>query len=189
MTRQTKLRLGFALWIAALLSLMFGHAAFAQPGSFYLWGDIRAENALYVLEYLRETKDPIVYINSSGGEIQASLIIAGAITQKGNVRCIVKDLAASGAFAVLQACQVRQMKAGSSLVTHEPRTSIPVPVERITMKAIVTALEEKARFWNDICRRRLRITAADYEQKVKGKDWRMDSSEALRVGAVDSVIP
>lgn len=171
-----------------MIGWLLGLFLTVQP-AFVLWGDIRTESAIYVLEYLRDTANPIIYIDSPGGHIDASLIIAGAIQAKGNVRCIVRGRAASGAFAVLQACARREMRAGSFLVTHEPRVLIGEPIDRVAARSVLKQLEERSEQWNGICRRRLNVTAAEYRSRVEGKDWRMDPAEALRVGAIDTVIP
>jgi ATP-dependent protease ClpP protease subunit len=199
MTRRTKLRLGYAAWMLLVFAIMFGHCAYKawgqtcpatpQVGSFYLWGAITDDTAEYVLEYLKESPAPVLYLNTPGGHRDASTVIAEAVKAKGNVRCIVKGQASSGGFAILQACHTRVMTAKSKLGTHEPRYGTPFPLDRTLAAELVRQLEEASRSWNDYNRKRLKLTAAEYEAKVRGRDWIMGPAEALEVGAVDLVLP
>lgn len=157
------------------------------PDSFILWGTITEHSATYVLGWLQTAKKPVLYIDSTGGHLYASMAIAQAIRARGDVKCVVRGLAASGAFAVLQACQERYMTNASKLSTHEPRIGTE-PVERVGLTLILGRLEAMAEMWNMTCRQRLKLTAAEYRAKVYGRDWTMEAAEALKVGAVDRVI-
>ncbi len=95
--------------------------------------------------------------------------------------------ASSGAFGVLQACGTREMVGGSHLMTHEPRATLPGMVNRVELDFYRMLLMAMTEEWNALCNWRLRITPAQYSDKVKGKDWVMGSAEALSVGAVDTV--
>jgi ATP-dependent protease ClpP protease subunit len=160
----------------------------AAPETFYLWGPISEQTAPYVLGWLKHAQKPILYINSPGGELQAALQIADAIKAKKNVRCVVTGLAASGAFAVFQACASRTMVKGAKLATHEPRVGTRDPVERTAMAIILLTLELTTEQWNAYCRQRLKVTPKEYESRVKGRDWVMEWQEALKVGATDYVL-
>lgn len=156
---------------------------------FYLAGEIGEEIVPYLTEYLTENQDAEVVLSTSGGSRQASDAISELITKHGNVRCVVRDKAMSGGFGILQACRLRVMRQTAVIGTHEPRMVIPQAVERVLAGAVLEALNSASKDWNARCRARLRISAAEYESKVKGKDWVMTAHEALKVGAVDQVIP
>lgn len=158
-------------------------------GALLIAGPVTSYSVLPILEYLTKNKSPVLVINSPGGEMDASIMIADAIKAKGGVRCFVSGLAASGAFAILQACSFRAMSKDSLLGSHEPSMAVNTPFDRFESRAITERLEASTKAWNDRCRARLKVSQAEYEARVKQSKWNMDASEALRVGAVDIVTP
>lgn len=157
------------------------------PSEFFLWGPVNTVSAGYVIKWVKEASKPVLFIDSPGGELGAALQVADAIRARGGVRCVVRGAAASGAFAILQACAVRVMVRGSKIATHEPRIGVD-PLDRVAMTVVLRHLEATAEAWNAICRQRLKMTAEEYRAKVFGKDWVMEWAEALKVGAVDQVV-
>lgn len=157
---------------------------------FYLTGMIGDEAAEALKDFLSTAKNPEIVINSNGGFMDASIEIASTLAKRHDVRCVVKGNAKSGAFAALQSCKVRLMTKGSVLGTHEPRfQAVGGSLERVETALLLMRLEASTKLWNALCGWRLKITAAEYEAKVKGHDWTLDSAEALKVGAVDGVMP
>lgn len=182
------LRFGFPL-VVLLVVFGFGKPCRAEPlpQTFYLYGPVTAYTEPYVMEWLRVTASPVMIISSPGGDKAASERIADAVKAKGNVRCVVHRMAASGAFGILQSCAVREIEAGAFLVTHEP-SGVPMePMDRVAAAQFLREIEGSAQKWNDRCRARMKLTAADYESRVKGRDFEMNSSEALLYGAVDKI--
>ncbi len=160
----------------------------SQP-RFYIVGFISSEIVPFVNEYLDENPDAEIVLSTPGGERDASEAIADAIIKHGNVRCVVRDQAMSGGFAILQACRLRVMRMSAKLGTHEPRLMIPFGIERSLAGQILESLERSSKAWNSRCGKRLKLTAAEYEAKVRGKDWVLTAREALSVGAVDQLLP
>jgi len=158
-----------------------------RQDTFYMVGEITSDSAGYLLDWLKTAKEPRIIIDSRGGSMEPSVALAGAIGARGDVRCLVRGMAASGAFAALQACRWREMEQGAWLMTHEPRAFVPGAMDRVRARRFWEALEALSAEWNALCRGRLRMTAADYESKVMGKDWIIGPGEALRVGAIDRV--
>lgn len=181
--------------VLALLFILSGcgtaHAFPMVPpkAKFYLVGQIDDEVVPYVAEYLSENADAEIVLSTPGGSRPASDRISEFITKHGNVRCVVRDQAMSGGFGILQACRLRVMHRSAVLGTHEPRMAIGSLIERETAALILIALTQSSHEWNARCRARLKISAAEYESRVRGKDWILTSQEAILVGAVDQVIP
>lgn len=120
--------------------------------------------------------------------MDASIQIAAAIASHGDVRCVVRNFAASGAFGVLQACKERVMARGARLMTHQPRVFVSVPLDLPLANYVAGEVAKNTDTWNRLCAARLRVTPAEYAARVAGKDWAMTADEALSVGAVDSVL-
>lgn len=158
------------------------------PPRFYLIGEITDDVVPFALEFLAAHPDPEIVLSTPGGYRSAATAIADAIIKHGNVTCVVHDRAASGGFAILQACRVRVMNKNSVLGTHEVRIIVPTAVERVFAGILLETLTKASKEWNTRCRARLKLTEEEYEARVKGKDWSMDASEALAVGAVDRVL-
>ncbi len=158
------------------------------PKVFYLSGPLNTEQAVYVTDWLQSVgPHPVILINSLGGDLEASVKIASAISAKGDVTCVVRGRAASGAFAVLQACVYRVMTMSSTLGTHEPSRMLSGLFNRQDLLKGLTELIGMAEAWNAICRRKLKLLPDEYTARVYGRDWNMTAAEALEVGAVDRV--
>lgn len=184
-------------WTLALVSRLFVIAALCygvlvSPAraseTFLLAGPIFSDHVPYVREYLAREKAPVILIDTPGGEVDAAVEIIGAIRAHGNVTCIVQHRAYSAGFAIFQACRNRVMRRGAKLLTHEPKVNWG-PVDRVAAGVLLQELERAATSWNDLCRWRLPMTAAAYERHVRGRDWELDADEAMRVDAVDRVVP
>lgn len=191
--RRTKLAL--AMLVPALLlaaGMARGDDAGAPAGRcqsdiFHLVGPITPDVVPHFTEWLKSARAPLVVIDSAGGLMEASLALVDAVAARKDVRCRVRRLAASGAFTVLQACAVREMEPSAWLMTHEPRAFVPGAMDRLQAATFLFQIERLAREWNDLSRRRLRLTAEQYDEKVKGKDWILGAGEARAVGAIDLV--
>lgn len=184
-TRIALLLLPLALLLAA--GAARADAPACKPDTFYLVGSITPDIVPYFESWLRTAKNPRVVIDSPGGALVSSVDIIDVITRHGGVSCHVTRIAASGAFAILQACQTRTMASGARLGTHEPRASFPGYLERVAAATLLAALEAATTEWNRLCRTRLKLTSAEYDARVRGKDWVLDANEALAVGAVDRI--
>jgi ATP-dependent protease ClpP protease subunit len=175
--------------LVLVASLIGGPARAEAQDRLRLVGPITAEWVPVVQEYLQETATPEILIDSPVGSQEASEQIADLVTKKGNVKCTVKRFAASGAFAIFQACAVRVMGPKAQLVTHEPMIGVPFPLNRAAAAWFLAELEQASASWNARCRARLKLTPAQYEAKVKGRDWVMGAKEAIEAGAADRVVP
>jgi ATP-dependent protease ClpP protease subunit len=153
-----------------------------------LAGPIVEEMVPYVAEYLAATTYPVIYIDSPGGSMNASLEIAAGIQAHGNVKCIVRGLAGSGAFGVLQACRQRVVAKSSRLMTHQPRVGVNVPLDLNLANFVASEVLKSTLRWNSVCASRLKMTPVEYAARVNGKDWLMTADEAVAVGAADSVL-
>lgn len=160
------------------------------PDAYALMGSVDRQDPGYLLAWLAKAGPrPWLVIDSPGGDLEPSLAIAAAVARRGDVRCLVRGMAASGAFAVLQSCAHRAMTAASTLMTHEPSWSLDGSFDRYEMRRDLADLEQAADRWNQLCARRLLVTTAEYLERVRGRSWQMTAEEALRVGAVDEVVP
>lgn len=178
------------LALALLSSCASAQASERAPtGRFYLVGEINKAWVPFVEEFLANTVAPEIVLSTQGGDMMASTQIAELVAIHGAVRCTVRDRANSGGFAILQACKVRTMKASASLATHEPRMFMSLPIERGIAELMFRSLSEISETWNARCRARLKLSAKEYESRVRGRDWTMGAYEALIVGAVDGIVP
>jgi ATP-dependent protease ClpP protease subunit len=130
-------------------------------------------------------------INSPGGEVGAGIRLSKVIEIFGlgniPVVCLVDTQASSMAFYILQSCTVRLMTDRSLLMAHEPSFS-PQYAKSDELKQDAKILEKLGHAMNHHMARRLKISLAEFEQRVAGKDWFMTDEEALEVGAVDQVV-
>jgi ATP-dependent protease ClpP protease subunit len=156
---------------------------------FYLAGPITQDIAPYVVSWLSQAKPATLIIDSPGGSMAASIAISEAVKSNGSVKCIVRRMAASGAFAIFQACAQRLVGPKAQLGTHEPQKALPFYVDRFDLLRAYWEADASSKAWNERCRARLKMTAEAYDAKVREKTWVMDAQEAVAIGAADSVIP
>lgn len=176
------------LLCVVLLASLSSPARAESEAPFHLVGPITEEIVPHFQEWIKVTKAPVVIIDSQGGLMDASIEIRNAIKAHGKVRCQVRGMAYSGAFAILGGCAVREMTKASKLMTHEPKVVVRNPVDRLELWELFMHVMKATQDWNALCRERLKMTAAEYEAKVKGTDWFLDWQEALKVTAVDRVL-
>ncbi len=178
--------------VFGLMLLAYGCGAFAQPASnekFYLVGPLTPSIVPYVLEFLKNTPYPEIVINGPGGNLDSAVEISEAIKAKKNVTCTVRGFAASGHFAILEACRTRRMTSKSILLTHAPKVAFPGYLDELGVADVLNETRKTTREWAERCRARLRVTREQYDAKTRGTDWRMNAQEAYDVGAVDIVLP
>jgi ATP-dependent protease ClpP protease subunit len=132
-------------------------------------------------------------INSAGGSFEGGVELARAIEiSHAKVVCVVDGQAASAAFYILQACDIRVMTKRSSLTTHDPFTMF-VGAQRMTRQEALNEAEDlrvTTRRFTEHVLRRMKVTYKQYRARVSnGRDWHMDWEDAKRFGAVDVVSP
>lgn len=132
----------------------------------------------------------VIEIDSPGGSVDAgNRIIKKIENAKTPIYCLVDGDAASMALAILQSCPNRLMTKRSVLMAHNPSVGMDGGQEqdmdnaRELLQALSAALAEqychRLTISLDACR-------AKFDQKG---EWWFGYSEALKVGAIDSVSP
>lgn len=136
----------------------------------------------------------ILDIDSPGGSVGAGLALIGTMKKaraESNVHfmCIVGGMAASMGAAILElGCDVRLMTPGSMLLFHEP-SMWDVGGTEHDLRDLANKLADTNHYLAIMLAHRLGMSTEDFEARIKGRDWWLDSKEALDVGAVDQVIP
>ncbi len=160
-------------------------------------GDIEAFTPTYFKRFLdgaeaSGAKEVHIDIQSPGGNAEAALQMFTDLRASGlHSVCTVYEMAASGAFLVLQACSVRIAMPESQLVTHRVYATVPSP--RITVEDAIKMASELGALalrMDILIAQRLGMSRSSYAEKVKdGENWEMTPEEALAAHAVDIVLP
>lgn len=138
-----------------------------------------------LLRSARDADVVVVQIDSPGGDLDASEKIFRAIKESHRkVVCVVDHLGASGAFLVLQGCDVRVMTKAAMLMVHDSYYTEPAPGDPDGK-----ALEALNRILADVWCARLKVGVGRCYSQYRGHDWWMSADDALEVGAVDQVVP
>lgn len=132
----------------------------------------------------------VIRIDSPGGIVPEGMRLAKAIEDsRAPVYCIVDGMAASMAFYILQSCNHRIMTRRSSLMVHEPSTVRDQRGNWQDFMAIVVYLRTLGNGMASHECRRLVISQEDCESHFQlGQEWWLGWMDALKVGAVDTVI-
>lgn len=131
----------------------------------------------------------VLNINSPGGLVEEGFLLVQAIEQSPiPVMCVVDGTAASMGFYILQACDRRVMTARSSLMWHSVSINASVNSRNIeSVKNRITVLNAGA--LNHVAKK-MKIPKEEIAERLSFfGDWWIDADEALKIGAVDAVIP
>lgn len=140
--------------------------------------------------YFNRKKAPIhLYINSSGGDVTATLSAVSAIeTSKTPVYTYVLGKAMSGAFFMAIAGYKRFCQKYSTLCFHQIHNQI----DHSPQKSIQEAMQHCQKlqdFFTGLVVSKSNITAEKLEDVVSKKiDWMITPKEALQLGVIDSII-
>lgn len=161
-----------------------------------LEGAITDFTALDTLAFMQATKRIkakalVIEINTPGGSVEEGFRIIKAIEGLGiPVYCVVDNQAMSEGFAIFQACSRRYMTKRSRIMTHRPYLMNVPPIQTIEeLEENLHALRTSALGFATHCQRKMRISLAEYNEKVAGLGWHLNPDEALKVGAIDGIIP
>ena len=187
------------LTLASLLALSVPSDAAQGISSlpyYRLAGVIDEDTAKESIEFLAaaaksHARAAIIEINSPGGRVDEGFEIARAIeTAPMAVVCVADGEAASMAFYILQSCDVRIMTRRSRLMTHEPVAVLAGSYTSNELKGMAEEMEAAAKAFAEHCRRRLTTSEGEYHKRTMGGSaWHMAWEEALRIHAVDQVVP
>ena len=131
----------------------------------------------------------IIDIDSGGGDFDAGFEIVKAIEASPiPVICVVDGQADSMAFYILQSCDQRVMTRRSSLMWHGITLVGGSGVNMVNLPGLQKRLEVMNEAALAHVSHRLKIPASEVAEKIKYGDWWMAATEALKVGAVDSLI-
>lgn len=164
-----------------------------------LSGDIVGGEAAAVAEIARWARragaqELDLLVDSRGGNADEALALYEAVRGAG-LRTVCRvpagGTAASGAFLVLQACDVRLVAADARLMMHEPAVIVPErAVVTVNGAAYMAAhLRLLADAMDAIVAKRLGLPLKAYRERVEdGAAWRMTGAEAVRAHAADRLL-
>lgn len=160
-------------------------------------GPVNALSSLDVITGLQaaaEAKQPVhMTINSPGGSVTTMFeiieLMRDLTRQDLPVTCTVKGMAASAAAIILEAgCSTREMTADSQLLFHEPSSGGGGGKEGDFRRAADELADMNQRVASLIAWR-LGMTADEYAAWIRDRDRWLDAPGALKMGAVDKVLP
>ena len=133
----------------------------------------------------------LIEINSGGGAMGAGFKMSKAIERSEiPVTCVVDGEADSMAFYILQSCPIRLATPRSRLLAHKPvfflGTNTPLSLR--ALKDLVANMETLAASANEHLCGRL-INPKSCKANVMAGDWWMTAEAALKLGAVDQLVP
>jgi len=148
--------------------------------------------ANFVIRAENDKADALVFlISSPGGDFNKSEKIFNAIKgSKVPTYCYASEMAASGAFWILQACDNRAADPQARLMTHSPMVVIP-PNKTILKKADLTSALAEIEMLNEIqayaISTRIGMKPEYFKEILSNGDWWMSPQSAKRVGALDVI--
>ena len=187
-----------AILLAGLVAL-FTPASVSSPLALVprhvLRGTVAPDTAAAAVQFVESAgerrKAIILEIDSPGGLVSSGLLVSRAIEESpAVVVCIVDGSAGSMAFYILQSCDIRLMTKRGRLMTHEPALHLDEDYYSLSeLRDLADQQYVSDESFAAHCRARLNVTPEEYRRHVERRLWVMDWREALRVGAVDQVVP
>ena len=150
---------------------------------------ITTEAAMALASTLRSLPSDLDYvvlvIDSPGGFLGSAREISRIIeSHPQRLVCLVDGLAASGAYYLLQSCQMRLMTHRSNLMLHEA-FGAKADADSESEKAALTAINLAMSYQQ--CHR-LKIKTTECHARYSGREWWLTADKALEVGAVDGLV-
>lgn len=126
-----------------------------------------------------------VYIDSPGGSVTAGVRMVEEMRLR-NYTCVV-DTAYSMAFALVQACTVRLVRASGTLMQHQISVS-GVSGELAKVQARLRSIERVRKRLDQMQATRLQMTEETFVARIQN-EWWMDAEEAIAHQCVDALAP
>lgn len=172
-----------------------GRQNFCVP-TYRFVGEVDEESVQDAIAWLNKAKALVpaaivIELTTRGGRTDHGFEMARTMEQLDvPVYCVAEYEVKSEGFAILQACKHRYMTPRTTLMTHKPFMVGVDPVLTLEdAENYVARLRSLARAHAQYCSKRMKISLAEYEARLVGKqDWNLDSTEALRVGAIDQIV-
>lgn len=171
------------------IQMLYEHNLDIDAREIYLFKTIDEDSALEIIKnikYLDKTEGPITLVLASdGGNIEKGLAIIDAIQSSQNViRGYVPGNIASMAVDILQACDVREMTANSSLMVHAGYDEIEGDITSVINRA--KSLEISTEMALDFYLKRVKLTREEL-RKLMAADTVIYAKDALKYGFVDKI--
>jgi ATP-dependent protease ClpP protease subunit len=132
-----------------------------------------------------------ILIDSPGGSVDDGYTIIHTLEDSKDIvsSCKVDTSAMSMAFGILQSCTERSMTKRATLMAHEIKVQIKGTMSQTSFENEAAQLKVSNRAMAEHNIKRMKISLQKYQaHTVGGKDWHMDWEEAVRIGAVDSIV-
>lgn len=142
----------------------------------------------------KEKQDPqiVLHFDSPGGSVPTMFAFATLMhhVHLGGTRivCVVDGMAASAGFYILEMCDYRVAYPGSTFLAHEVSLS-DAGGKPIDLEIAAKLCRTLTHVMSMQIAARLKISLAEFENKIRDNDWWFGAEEALRVGAVDAIVP
>lgn len=160
-------------------------------------GPITPSIAAHIVAYIQQAKKEkanavVIGISSGGGDFTASRIIFDTIQESDiPVHCYVKNMAASGAFWILQGCAHRVAETTATLMVHSPyiRFSGDAKMRIKDLRNTALELEFLRLLMVTSIAPRMGMLPDAMLSRIENVDWFMTSYDALKYRAIDSIVP
>lgn len=132
----------------------------------------------------------VIEINTNGGDVDAGFRLSKRIEDSAiPVHCIVDGAAYSMGLYILESCATRAMTDRSSLMAHQPALGGELHGDSTRFENAAAELRALAASMARHVIRRMRISFEEYMERTAGPcQWWLESTQALRWGAVDGVV-
>lgn len=157
-----------------------------------LVGEINGKSVKPLIDELESGKNFkgfILELNSPGGEVDPGFLLAKAIENAGvPVHCMVDGEGMSMGYYILQSCTTRHMTKRAVLMIHGPSMFGQMGGNSNRFQEMTDGLSALNKAMIEQYVARMKITKKELEAKILTKAWYLNWEEALKVGAIDSVV-
>lgn len=185
----------FKYFIALLVGLMSMTALAIQPpitltenNYVLLRGEINGElvaNTMVKLALLK-TDNPILFIQSPGGEITAGLQLMQYMKDSGRKFTCIADMAGSMAFIILQGCDNRYVLSNSLIMQHLASFQVAGPTENFKTRylSVLSIVDEL-----EIMQAKRVGKSLEQFKKDRLSDLWLFGQQGITYGAADDIVP
>lgn len=155
-------------------------------------GSIDVGIASFLAKAESEKADALVFVIASpGGDFNKSEQIFNLIKDtKIPTFCFAHNIAASGAFWILQACDERAADPQARLMTHSPMISAKggTMMRKADLLSALAEIDMLDEIQSNAISTRMGMDPEEYKKRLGSNDWWFSPQSAKRANAIDQVI-
>jgi len=164
---------------------VYGEIISDNDQAFFDWIGWQGTSPSKLIKFLQSTADPVIRVNSTGGDLTSGATMFTRIKEHGNVTAIVDGIAASAASVLLMGAKTIKMSPAALLMIHNAWAGTEGDYREMASTADMLKTANAAM----IAAYKMRTGMSEAElQSMMDADTYMSAEKALELGFIDEIV-